>query len=230
LRTVAIVQARTTSSRFPGKVLADLGGQPVLAWVLRRARASAVDDVVVATTVNAEDDAVIDIAEREGARWFRGDEHDVLGRYVESAREARADAVVRLTADCPMLDSAVVDRVIGALVDNAESADYAANVIARTFPQGLDAEALFFDVLLRAHRMGQSSASREHVTWFIREERPDLFEIHSVTADADDSDLQWSIDRPDDLDRLRTLVAALDLASHPLPYTDVVAYARSGRG
>ena len=156
LKTVAIVQARTTSTRFPGKVLADLAGQPLLAWVLRRARASAVDDVVVATTVNVEDDQVIAIAEREDARWFRGDEHDVLGRYVHAAREAGADVVVRLTADCPMLDAEVVDRVIGALCDDPESVDYASNVIVRTFPQGLDAEALFFDVLLRAQRMGVS--------------------------------------------------------------------------
>jgi spore coat polysaccharide biosynthesis protein SpsF len=230
LRTVAIVQARTTSSRFPGKVLADLAGQPVLAWVLRRARASAVDDVVVATTENAEDDPVVAIAEREGARWFRGDEHDVLGRYVQAAREAGADAVVRLTADCPMLDAAVIDDVIGALRDAPEPVDYSANVIERTFPQGLDAEALHFDVLLRAHRMGTSPEAREHVTWFIREERPDLFELRSVTADTDDSDLQWSIDRPEDLERVRAVYASLDLALRPLPYRDVVEHVRSAGG
>jgi spore coat polysaccharide biosynthesis protein SpsF len=227
VRTVAVVQARATSSRFPGKVLADLGGLPVLAWVLRRARAAAVDDIVVATTVNAADDPLIAIAEREGARWFRGEEHDVLGRYVMAAREAQADAVVRLTADCPLLDAEVIDRVIGALCESPDSVDYAANVIVRTFPQGLDAEALFFDVLLRAHRMGRSPEAREHVTWYIREERPDLFAWRSVTADTDDSDLQWSVDRPDDLERLRTIVTDLDLASRPLPYKDVVAYVRA---
>jgi spore coat polysaccharide biosynthesis protein SpsF len=230
LRTVAIVQARTTSSRFPGKVLADLAGQPVLAWVIRRARASAVDDVVVATTVNAGDDPVVAIAEREGARWFRGEEHDVLGRYVLAAREAAADAVVRLTADCPMLDAAVIDAVIDALREAPESVDYSANVIERTFPHGLDAEALHLDVLVRADRMGTSPDAREHVTWFIREERPDLFELRSVTADTDDSDLQWSIDRPDDLEEIRRLFGALDLASRPLPYRDIVAHVRSAAG
>ena len=229
MRTVAIVQARTTSSRFPGKVLADLAGEPMLAWVLRRARASAVDEVVVATTVNADDDPLIPVAEREGARWFRGDEHDVLGRYVHAAREAQADAVVRLTADCPLLDAEVVDRVIAALRDDEEPVDYAANVIVRTFPQGLDAEAMFLDVLLRADRMGRSPESREHVTWFIREERPDLFELRSVTADENDSDLQWSVDHPADLDRVRGVFAALDLDARPLPYRDVVAHVRSAR-
>jgi spore coat polysaccharide biosynthesis protein SpsF len=230
LRTVAIVQARTTSTRFPGKVLADLAGEPLLAWVLRRASVAAVDEVVVATTANAEDDPLIAIAEREGARWFRGDEHDVLSRYVQAAREARADAVVRLTADCPMLDAEVVNRVIEALCSDPASVDYSANVIVRTFPQGLDAEALFLDVLLRAERMGRSPESREHVTWFIREERPDLFERRSVTSDDDDSDLQWSVDRPADLDRIRALFAALDLGSRPLPYKDVVAHVRSAGG
>jgi spore coat polysaccharide biosynthesis protein SpsF len=227
LRTVAIVQARATSSRFPGKVLADLGGEPLLTWVLRRAKASSVDDVVVATTVNADDDPVVAIAEREGARWFRGDEHDVLGRYVRAAEEARADAILRLTADCPMLDAEVLDEVIAALFSSAESVDYAANVIERTFPQGLDAEGLFLDALLRADRMGRSPESREHVTWFIREERPDLFELRSVTADADDSDLQWSVDRPEDLERVRELFAGLDLATRPLPYRQIVEYARN---
>lgn len=230
MRTVAIVQARATSARFPGKVLADLAGEPLLTWILRRAQASSVDDIVVATTVNADDDPVVAIAEREGARWFRGDEHDVLGRYVRAAEEARADAIVRLTADCPMLDAEVVDEVMAALCGSAESVDYAANVIERTFPQGLDAEGLFLDVLLRADRMGRSPESREHVTWFIREERPDLFELRSVTADADDSDLQWSVDRPEDLERVRGLFAALDLATRPLPYRQIVEYARNEGG
>jgi len=229
LRTVAIVQARTTSSRFPGKVLADLAGQPVLSWVLRRAQASAVEDVVVATTVNVADDPLVAIAEREGARWFRGDERDVLGRYVQAAREARADAVVRLTADCPMLDAVVIDLVIEALHE-PPAADYSANVIERTFPQGLDAEALSFEALLRADRLGTSPDAREHVTWFIREERPDLFDIRSVTAGTDDSDLEWSIDRPGDLERVRGLFTALDLASRPLPYRDIVAHVRSAAG
>ena len=229
LSTVAIVQARTTSSRFPGKVLADLGGQPVLAWVLRRARAASVDDVVVATTINATDDPVIAIAEREGVRWFRGDERDVLGRFAGAAREAGAEAVVRLTADCPMLDPEVIDRVIDAL-RAPEAVDYSANVIKRTFPQGLDAEALFVDVLMRTQRMAISPEAREHVTWFIREERPDLFEHRSVIADTDDSDLQWSIDHPEDLERVRVLFASLDLATRPLPYRDVVVHVRSAEG
>src|SRR5262249_3334355 len=132
-------------------------------------------------------------------------------------------------ADCPMLDPLVVDEVIDALREAPGAVDYSANVIERTYPQGLDAEALFFDVLLRAHRMGTSAESREHVTWFIREGRPDLFSLRSVTADTDDSDLQWSIDRPEDLERVRSLFASLDLASRPLPYRDVVAHVRSGR-
>jgi spore coat polysaccharide biosynthesis protein SpsF len=129
-----------------------------------------------------------------------------------------------------MLDPTVIDMVIEALRGTPARPDYAANVIERTFPQGLDAEALYFDVLQQADRMGTSPDSREHVTWFIREERPDLFEIRSVTADTNDSDLQWSIDLPEDLERVRALFAALDLASRPLPYRDVVAHVRSAGG
>jgi spore coat polysaccharide biosynthesis protein SpsF len=230
MRRVAIVQARMTSTRLAGKVLADVCGQPMLARELGRVMAmKEQDEVVVATTTNAADDAVADLARRSGARVFRGDEHDVLGRYLGAAREAKADVVVRLTADCPLLDPAESDRVVRALVDRAGEADYASNVLRRTYPRGLDTEAFFMDALERAARLGRSGPAREHVTWVMHTERRDLFLRHAVVDPSGEnaSDLRWTVDTPDDLRMVRKVYETLHLADRPWSYLEVLYYIRA---
>jgi spore coat polysaccharide biosynthesis protein SpsF len=213
-----------TSSRLPGKVLMDLEGAPMLVQQLRRLqRASSLSDIVVATTTNSTDDDLAAAAEQEGVHVFRGGETDVLRRYADAARVAQADVVVRLTADCPLSDPDVVDRVVQALTPVV---DYASNVIERTFPVGLDVEALQREVLDRLDRLGASRAAREHVTWFLLNEQPQLFTVASVTDDVDNSDLRWTVDRAEDLELVRRLYADLRLAERPLPYGDVIAYVR----
>jgi len=222
---VAIVQARMTSTRLPGKVLMDLAGAPMLVRELERVRrAATIDEVVVATTTNATDDPVAEVVAAHGARVFRGDEHDVLGRYLGAAREVDAGVVVRITADCPLIDPGVVDRVVGAL---DREADYASNVVVRTFPQGLDCEALHRDTLERVGRLATSAAAREHVTWLIYAERPELFVRRDVTDPEDNSDLRWTVDRPEDLDRVRALYDRFGLAERPLPYAELIAGVRA---
>ena len=217
-----------TSSRFPGKVLAELAGAPMLAQELRRLTAArSIDEIVVATTRNAADDAVASVAEAEGAAVFRGDEHDVLGRFVAAANEMHADVVVRITADCPLLDPGVVDRVVEALTGDA---DYSANVVERTFPHGLDCEALHRETLERVDALAASSAAREHVTWLINNERPDLFERVSVVDEEDNSDLHWTVDEPADLEVIRRLYAQFHLAERRLPYSELIHAVRSDPG
>lgn len=196
----------------------------MLAHVLRRASAAAVDDVVVATTTSTADDAVIEVARGEGARWFRGDERDVLGRYAGAAREARADVVVRITSDCPLLDPEVVNRVIAALDTEV---DYASNVLERTFPVGLDAEAMRAETLARIDQLAHSTAAREHVTWFVRAERPELFVRRSVVDEVDNSDLRFTVDTPTDIEVVRRLYRELELDRVVRSYLEVIAYARS---
>ena len=225
MRVVAIVQARMTSRRLPGKVLMDLAGAPLLAQELRRLRrAETIDDIVVATTVNETDDPVADLAAAEGVRVFRGDEHDVLGRYLGAAAEAHSDVVVRITADCPLIDPAVVDRVVRALEPDV---DYASNVVTRTFPRGLDCEALHRDTLERVGRQATSAPAREHVTWLINEERPQLFVRRSVTDEQDNSDLSWTVDEPADLELVRRLYERLGLAASALGYELIIASVRA---
>jgi spore coat polysaccharide biosynthesis protein SpsF len=222
---VAILQARMTSTRLPGKVLMDLAGAPMLERELDRIRAAeSIDEIVVATTGNASDDPVAELARRQGARVFRGDERDVLSRYLGAAAEADADVVVRVTADCPLLDPGVVDRFVHALDPGV---DYASNVVERTFPQGLDCEALHRDVLERVGRLATSPAAREHVTWLIYAERPELFVRRDVTDPEDNSDLSWTVDRPEDLERVRELYANFGLAERTPPYSDLIAAVRA---
>lgn len=224
MTTVAILQARTGSSRLPGKVLADLGGRPALAVELERLSRAALDGIVVATTTNPADDAVAELARREGVRVVRGPEDDVLARYVQALHATAADIVVRVTGDCPLHDPDVVDRVVAAL---DAGVDYASNVLVRTFPVGLDAEAVTRESLERTNALATSPAAREHVTWLIRAERPDDFVRRSVEDEVDNSDLRWTLDTPQDLTRLRRLVDELDLVRRPRPYREVVAEVRA---
>jgi spore coat polysaccharide biosynthesis protein SpsF len=223
---VAVVQARMTSTRLPGKVLMDLEGAPLLERQLARlARCRSLDEVVLAVTVNAADDPLVALADRLGLRWFRGSEDDVLSRYVGAAREADASAVVRVTSDCPLIDPGEVDRVVDAL---RADVDYAANVVEpRTLPRGLDCEALWRDVLERVGRMATSPAAREHVTWFVHSERPDLFAIARVEGAVRAPDLRWTVDTPADLELVRRLYVDLRLAERDVPLAEIVAHVRA---
>jgi spore coat polysaccharide biosynthesis protein SpsF len=224
LRVVAIVQARMGSSRLPGKVLAELGGATMLEQVVRRLRAAQrLADIVVATSTAADDDAVVREAGRLGTGVHRGSHCDVLARFLGAARSHRADAIVRVTADCPLLDAGVVDQVVAALSD---AVDYASNTHERSYPRGLDVEALHRDTLERIARLGTSPAAREHVTAFVME-APALFRVAQLRADHDDSDLRWTVDTADDLAMVRTLYRELELAIAPRPYREVVAAIRA---
>jgi len=227
--TAVIVQARATSTRLPGKVLADLQGAPLLERVLQRlALVERADVTCIATTTNAADDPVAELGAAHGAAVFRGSEYDVLGRYVGAARAVGADVICRVTSDCPLIDAGAVDDVIGALVERRATHDYASNRLVRRLPRGLDAEALWHDVLLRVDRLGTSALAREHVTWALYRERADLFALHAVVPDGEDaSDLRWTVDTPDDLAMVRRLYEDLDLgASAGRPYAEVLAHVR----
>ncbi len=228
MRRVIVVQARMGSTRLPGKVLMDVGGRPMLGQQLRRLHGCRrVDDIVVATTEKEDDTPVVAIAKAEGTRWFRGSEHDVLSRYLGAAREARADIVVRVTADCPLIDPMVTDDVIGELETHTSACDYASNLMPRTFPRGLDSEALFLDALERLGRLASTAPEREHVTLAVRERCRDLFITRSVVDTEDNSDCRWTVDTADDLWLIRRLYADLELSARLVPYREVLGYVRA---
>lgn len=214
-----------TSTRLPGKVLMDLAGRPLLVRQLERLRACAdVDEIVIATTTNTTDDPLVAAAGAAGVRWFRGSEHDVLGRYAGAAREAGADVVVRVTSDCPLIDPDELGAVIAGLTPEY---DYAANILERRLPRGLDAEALWRDTLDRTARLAGSAPAREHVTWFCHTERPDLFLLRSVVRPFDAADLRWTVDTPEDLALVRRIFEELGLAEAPRPFPEILAHVRA---
>lgn len=216
-----------TSSRLPGKILIDVAGRPMLSQQLRRlAACRSIDEIVIATTTNGTDDPVVELARREGVRWFRGGEHDVLDRYVGAARAAAADLVVRVTADCPLIDPNVTALVIDRACDATRRCDYASNTLERTYPRGLDTEAFHRDVLERCSRMASSAPAREHVTWYMHRERPDLFVSASIVDTDNNSDLRWTVDTEDDLALIRAIYDAGGLAEEIKPYPAILELVR----
>ncbi len=206
MTVVAIIQARMGSTRLPGKVLLDLAGEPMLARVLSRTRrARTLDQVVVATTVQSADAAIVRLCAEHDWPCFRGSEDDVLDRYYHAAVAHQADVVVRLTSDCPLIEPALVDRVVQEFLDMQPRVDYACNVLPRrTFPRGLDTEVMHFDVLEQAWRQDHNRAWREHVTAYIQR-NSDLFRIHGVVNEVDYSHMRWTVDTPEDLAFVRRI-------------------------
>ncbi len=202
-RVVAIVQARMGSTRLPGKVLADLGGRTMLARVVRRAgRAARIDEVVVATSVASGDDPIVGECERLGVACVRGSEQDVLARYHQAAETCRADVLVRITADCPLIDPGVSDRVIAAFLE--ERPDYASNILRRTYPRGLDTEVMPRVTLTRAFGEASELYQRTHVTPYIYQ-HPERFRLLAVTGSTDRSGHRWTVDSPEDLELIRAI-------------------------
>jgi spore coat polysaccharide biosynthesis protein SpsF len=200
---VAVVQARMGSTRLPGKVLKELGGESVLARVVERLRRSrSISEVVIATSLSPDDEAVVREAERLRVAIFRGSESDVLDRYFQAARAFHVEAVVRITSDCPLIDAEVTENTVRAFLN--EQPDYASNALARTYPRGLDTEVMSVDALTRAWRTAKQPYEREHVTPFMYE-HPELFKVLSVTNDADFSSHRWTLDTAEDLEFVRAV-------------------------
>jgi len=203
MNIVAVIQARMGSTRLPGKVLRDIGGKTMLARVVRRMQCVAsLSQVVVATAASLGDKAIVAECERLGIPAFRGDEQDVLDRYYQAAQVHRADVVVRVTSDCPLIDPGVVDEVVRAFLD-AEP-DYASNTLERTYPRGLDTEVMTMAALARAWREAQEPCQHAHVTPYFYQ-NPQLFRLLSVTANADYSGYRWTVDTPEDLAFVRAV-------------------------
>lgn len=208
MKAVAIIQARMGSSRLPGKVLKDLQGESVLARVLQRVgRASLIDELLVATSDQPADDAIVDECRRCSVPVSRGDESDVLDRYFRAAQLSQADVVVRITSDCPLIDPEIADKTIRAFLDQCP--DYAANCLKRTYPRGLDTEVMTTQALERTWRAARQPYERTHVTPYIYE-HPEEFKIVSVTGETDYSDHRWTLDTPEDLEFIRAVYARLE--------------------
>lgn len=209
MSVVVIVQARMNSSRLPGKVLKAVAGRPLLSYQLERLRrCKLVDRLVVATTTNKSDNPVEEVALSEGALVFRGDEQDVLSRYYKAAKEHDASVVVRLTADCPVIDPSVVDQAV-ALYQNSRGVSYVSNTLTRSYPRGMDCEVFSFSSLEIAVKEAGQPKSREHVTPFIHS-HPTRFPQKQLVHEGEDlSHHRWTVDEEADFTLMRMILEAL---------------------
>ncbi len=209
MRKLVIVQGRMGSSRLPGKVLLDIGGQPMLSRVVERSRrADLVDDVVVATTADDSDDPVDALCRQRGYLCYRGSLYDVLDRYYQAARLYEADLVVRITADCPLMDPALIDATLQAF--QSSGCDFAATRLPppwkRTYPIGLDIEVCSFQGLERAWREADQPHQREHVMPFFYEQEG-RFRLNILNYPVDYGSQRWTVDTPEDLELIRRIYA-----------------------
>lgn len=205
-RTIIIAQARMGSTRLPGKVMMDLAGRPVIDHVIERAqRARKADSLIIATPDLAEDAPLVAHVRALGVDVVTGSADDVLARYVKAARESRADVVVRVTCDCPLLDPGIVDEVIEAFY--ATGADYCSNTLKRTYPIGVDTEVFTAESLFTAEAEATEQQQREHVTPFLYQ-HPERFKLHNVEAPewAHRPELRLTVDEQADLDLVREIV------------------------
>ncbi len=208
MKIVIIVQARMTSTRLPGKILKEVLNKPLLEYQLERLqRVELADKVMVATTINHSDEPIVELCNRMGVSCFRGSEEDVLSRYYYAAQEYKADVVVRVTSDCPLIDTQVVDRVIAYYLNHIDSCDYVSNVLERTYPRGMDTEVFPFRILEEAHLNARRVTEREHVTPYMREDY--RYHMANVPYHEDQSRHRWTVDQKEDFQLIEKILQEL---------------------
>ena len=222
MKTVIIDQARMTSTRLPGKVMKEVLGKPLLEYQIERLRrVTEADEVVIATTTNIADEPIVELCERLGVAYYCGSEEDVLSRYYEAATEFRADVVVRVTSDCPLIDPAVVDKVIKHYKDNRNNYDYVSNTLTRTYPRGMDTEVFSYKVLQEAYYNAQKQPEREHVTPYICW-HPESYRLDNVSHHENQSQHRWTIDTPEDFELIKLILQELYPVNNRFTWLDVL--------
>ncbi len=207
MRIVAIIQARMGSTRLPGKILKKVNDRPLLSYQLERLQQSNyINDLVITTTMHEKDDLIVEFCKKNNILWFRGSEKDVLARYYETAKTFKADAIVRITSDCPIIDVQVVDKTIQYFVDN--NYEYVSNTVDRTYPRGLDTEVFTFEALEKAYKDAVMERDREHVTAYFYT-NPDVFKISSVRNETDYSKYRWTVDTEEDFQLIKNIIEKL---------------------
>ena len=207
---VAIIQARMSSKRLPGKVLMEVDGVPLLEIMLSRVKKSKkVNNIVIATTGSRQDNDIINFCKKYNYNYFIGSENDVLSRYYFCAKEFKADVIIRLTADCPLIDHNIIDDVISLFYTN--NVDYASNTVpfeSSNFPDGSDVEVFSMEALIRAHNDVNNIIDREHVTFYFWKYGND-FKLAQLSQKNDWSKYRITIDYPEDYEVIKFLIFEL---------------------
>lgn len=203
MKISAIIQARMTSQRLPGKVMADICSKPMIWHIVDRLRHSKkIDEIILAIPDIKESDGLEEFAKSHKIKYFRGSENDVLSRYYGAAKKFACDVIIRITGDCPLIDPQIIDLIIEKHLGS--KADYTSNCQQRTFPRGLDAEVFNFDVLKRVFESAKADDEKEHVTLYI-EKHAKNFKLASVAGEKNLSHLRLTVDEKKDIDFVREI-------------------------
>ncbi|HOU40583.1 MAG TPA: glycosyltransferase family protein [Promineifilum sp.] len=229
-RVVTVVQARTGSTRLPNKVLRPLAGSPLLVRMVERVRAARLaGTVVVATTTAPDDDPIADLCRAEGWPCFRGDPLDLLDRHYQAGLAYGATAVAKIPSDCPLIDPAIIDRVLGHFLDHPGAFDFVSNLHPASYPDGNDVEIMTLDALATAWREATRPLEREHTTPYLWE-NPDRFRLGNVLWETGldySKSHRWTIDYEEDYQFIRAVYEALYPANPRFGLGDILAYGES---
>jgi len=206
MKIVATIEARMTSSRLPGKVLMKVLDKPILHYLVSRLkRVQSLDEIVLATTTNCTDDILVEFANNENIRCYRGSENDVMDRVVEAAKSVDADLIVEITGDCPIIDPNIVEQVVQTYINN--NVDYVSNNNVHSYPDGMDVQVFSLNLLIKSLNMTDAILDREHVTLHIRN-HPELFSHLNLVAPPE---LWWpelglTLDERSDFELLKKII------------------------
>jgi len=225
MKIILLIQARMGSTRLPGKVMKLVNGKPMISLLLERvSNVKNISKVIVTTSEQPENDILVDYVKEVGGDFFRGSENDVLDRFYRAAKVFKGDMIVRITADCPLLDPQLIDDIIDFALKNKK--DYCSNVIPPTFPDGQDVEVFTFASLEKCWKEATLKSDREHVTTYIRKNashnNKDLFSSINYTYTKNISHIRMTVDEPDDLDCISNLVRVLGRDAQWTLYTDYI--------
>lgn len=222
MKTIIIVQARMTSTRLPGKILKTVLDKPLLEYQIERLRrVKLANEIVIATTINETDQPVVEFCERLAIPYYRGSEEDVLARYYEAAIKNKADVVVRVTSDCPMIDPDIINSMIDYYLHNHLKYDYVSNSLKRTYPRGMDTEVFSFLALKQAFQESTAQAEREHVTPFIYL-NPERYHLASIEHDQDYSKYRLTVDTQEDYELISHVIKRLYANNPTFSLADIV--------
>lgn len=209
MKTCAIIEARMTSSRLPGKIVLPVLGRPLLELLIERLkRAQSLDGIIVATTSNPTDDIVEQLTKRIGVGCFRGSEDDVLGRVLGAAKKYHVDVIVEITGDCPLIDPEIVEKLIG--IYHTGNYDYVSNVLKTTYPVGMDTQIFSTAVLQKVAALTDDPVDHEHVSLYIYE-HPELFSLYNVDSDLPEKyqGIRLTLDTREDYELIKTIYESL---------------------
>jgi len=217
-----IIQARMGSTRLPNKVLAEIEGKPMLYHLVQRLKLSKFNpEIIIATTKDNSDKQIIDLAKTLKIKYYAGSINDVLDRYYQAAKKYNIKIIIRITADCPLIDPRILDKVISEfLTDNY---DYLCNTNPPSFPDGLDIEIFSFETLERAWKSAKLSSEREHVTAYIYK-NPEIFRLGNIANKTDLSGMRWTVDEKEDLEFVRQIYKFLYKGHHIFLMEDIIKF------